>query len=514
MKQFMLVPLDGAASVDGKYDARTYNIAGAGDSWRVGGMPVLNGRVGLMLRAHDRANGATDYPTPYRIAVYVDGKEVFSSVSNRLQDTLNFHIRIDRDHELMKAKKGEFRKLFREEGNLLEIYAPRDPEAGVLSAARLGAGEKKLLIVAQDVAGNKSMLTMKVMITAEMDLDHEQSGTDLTLLSRQWQGKESAAGVAVDLKRYRGSSIRAVSIDAFGNRVEHATWCPGPLKGSAGRLYTRRQILYDQIVYDLKTAAPFAAPPEVFLAQGGREEKGLVIPINDSEYRAVLTAWEGFSGSGTIIVRYGMGEKHIEWTDSIRGTLISAAQGGQLRSSDGRFVMSFAPADVHRSMLLTVDRAGGDSATSYVVGPVGQTLAGRPLVSITPDPGMKKPLIAAAWPIKKYADVKLPNSAGAKVGRYLGTFTLVNDTVGPEILVNIAPKSREPVRIAVKDSLSGVDWNSVIARIDSTIVPLEFDENRGLLVLPLESFKQSGRGELSVRVLDKAGNESIVRRKL
>ncbi|MDX9759383.1 MAG: M23 family metallopeptidase, partial [Bacteroidota bacterium] len=534
MKQIMLVPLDASASVQGNFDGRTFNVRGAGDRWRVTGTPVLRGRVGVMLRAHDRANGATDYPTPYRIALYVDGKEVFSSVSNRFQDTLNFHIRIDRDHELMKARKGEFRKLFREEGNLLETYAPRDRDAGVLTAARLGAGERTVMIVAKDVEGNTSVLTMTVMLTAEMGLAHSVDGTRLALKTRgetalllleeksssgwtvrqQWPGKDANAGVAVDLKMYRGKSIRAVSVDAFGNRVEHATWTPGPRKESAGRLYTRRQILYDQIVYDLKTAVPFGAPPEIVLSQGGRDEKGVVIPISENEYRAVVTAWPGFRGKGRIHVRYHMGETEITWPDSLDATLISAAEGGRLRSADGRFVMDFAPADVHRSMLLTIQRAGGDSMVSYGVGPVGQPLAGRPTVVITATAGMKTPIILPTWPIKKYADLNIPNAAAARVGRYLGSFTLVDDTVGPVVLITIAPRSREPVRISVRDTLSGVDWNSVVVRIGDAIVPFEFDENRMLLVLPRDVFTQSGRGELRVRVLDKAGNETVVRRKL
>ncbi|MBE0644025.1 MAG: M23 family metallopeptidase [Bacteroidetes bacterium] len=534
MKQLMLVPLDAASSVDEKYDQRLYNVSGARDTWKVAGLPVLRGRVGIMLRAHDRAEGATDYPTPYRIALFVDGKEIFSAVSNRIQDSLGFHIRIDRDHTLMKDKKGEFRKLFREEGNLLETYWPRDPIAGVFSAAHLGAGEKKVRIVTQDLQGNKSTLTMTVMIAGDAALTYERKGTDLSMkteghcamllleeegakgwtTARQWQGSESAAGVQVDLKRFRGSDLRAVTVDAYGNRTVHATWSPGPLRGSAGRLYPRRQVLFDQIVYDLKTAAPFSDPPLVSLVQGEREEQGVVIPISTNEYRAVLTAWPGFGGDAKVIVRYGMGEKEIEWTDELRAFHVSATLGGQVRSKDGRFVMSFAPADVYRDMLLTVEKKGGDSSTTYTVGPEEMPLAGRPVVSITPDPGMKHPLILAPRPIKKYEDVNLPHSVGARIGRYLGSFTLTEDNTPPTVLVNIAGKSREPVRIAITDSIAGVDWESVVVRIDKAIVPLEFDERRGLLVLPYDVFKEFGRGELSVSVKDKVGNETLVRRKL
>ncbi|MBR9974743.1 MAG: hypothetical protein KFF77_04125, partial [Bacteroidetes bacterium] len=209
-----------------------------------------------------------------------------------------------------------------------------------------------------------------------------------------------------------------------------------------------------------------------------------------------------------------MGEKEIEWSDSLTATLVSAAEGGQLRSDDGRFVMNFAPGDLHRSMLLTVARCGGDSVTGYLVAPEGQPVAGRPVISILPDPGMRTPVVTAAWPIKKYADMKLPHSAGARVGRYLGMYTLVDDTDGPKALLQISPRSREPVRISVTDSVSGVDWNSIVARIDQAIVPLVYDERRNLLVLPYDVFKDSGRGEFSFSVRDKAGNETVVRRKL
>jgi hypothetical protein len=398
----------------------------------------------------------------------------------------------------------------------------------------MGAGVKKIIIVAQDLQGNKSMLTMQVMVAGDAALQSTASATDLTLKTTgdcammlleekgekgwipalQWQGKESASGVSIDLRRYRGSSIRAVTVDPFGNRIEQATWMPGPLKGSAGRLYTRRIVQYDQIVYSLKTALPFTTPPEVMIRQGDREEKGVVIPLAPDEYRAVLTAWDGFAGDAKIFVRYHMGEKEIEWTDTIRAYHISAKRGGQLRSQDGRFVMSFAPADLHRDMLLTLEKTGGDSSDTYTVGPEGTPVAGRPLVSFLPKAGMKKPLITAPRPIKKYEDVNLPHSTGARMGRYLGSYTLTEDTTAPDVLINISLKSREPVRIFVEDSLAGVDWTSIVASIDKAVVPLEYDERLNLLVLPYEVYKEIGRGEFSFRVKDKLGNETIVQRKL
>ncbi|MBR9978311.1 MAG: M23 family metallopeptidase [Bacteroidetes bacterium] len=534
IRQLMLVPLDATSSVDDSYEQRLFNPAGTDNTYRIAATPVLRGRIGIMLRAHDRAEGATDYPTPYSITLYVDDVETFSTVSNRFQDSLGFHIRIDRDHNLMRARKGEFRKLYREEGNLLETYAPHHPEAGMLSAARVGVGEKLLRIVARDLAGNTSTLQWRVMIAAPVDLAYSREGTTLTLRTsgdcaslllegknsgtsdviRQWPGEVSAMGVTADVRSYSARGVRAVTVDRFGNRFVHATWSTADPRSTAARLYPRRWFAYDQIVYVLKAAAPFFSPPAIRIRQGEREGEGVLIPVDDNEYRAVLNTWPGFSGKAHIEVRYSIGEKELVWTDELTAHHINATLGGQLRSEDSRFVMSFAPGDVHRSMLFTVECVTGSNESSYRIEPSDQPLAGRPLVSITPTPGMRRPIVLVPRPQRKYRDVFLPYSTGAIVARYPGVYTLVDDSVGPEASIAVALNSREPVRIAVRDSLSGVDWNSVVARIDDVIVPLEYDERRNVLVLPLDVYKTTGRGEFSFSVRDKAGNTTVLRRVL
>ncbi|MDT8325467.1 MAG: M23 family metallopeptidase, partial [Bacteroidota bacterium] len=536
LKQLCIVPLDAATSIDGKWEEKFENIRGSGSSFRVGDMPVIRGRAGLMLRAHDRAGGATDYPTPYKISVYVDGSEEFTTVSNRFSDTLGFHIRIDRDHWLMKRRKGEFRKLFREAGNHLETYWPRDAEAGVLSATSLGSGEKRLLIAAEDLDGNRSLLSMTVMLVAEMGLEHRIEGNALSLRTtgdcaallleqktgaewkeiRRWDRAEAAAGVRMELRRHREGSLRAVTVDAHGNAAVQATWMPGAPKHSAGRLYPRREIHYDEIVYDLKVAAPFAAPPRVRITQGTRTEEARVFPLDDDSYRAVLPTWPGFSGEAEVAVDYRVGRKEVHWKDQIEGFHISARYGGQLRSRDGRFVLSFAPGDVYRSLLCTLDAAALDSAASWTVGPADTPLAGRPLASVIAGRRGSSLLLTADYPVKNYGAVSLPRSpaVAARFGRFLGTYHLRHDEVGPDISVAFALRSREPIRIAIRDSVSGVDWNSIAVYIDRALIPVEFNERRNVLVVPYDVYKSIGKGTVTVRARDRLGNSTVIKRKM
>jgi hypothetical protein len=536
IKQLCIVPMDAASSIDGTWEQKIENVRGAGSSFRVNDVPVIRGRAGLMLRAHDRAGGATDYPTPYKITVFVDGGELFSTVSNRFSDSLGFHIRIDRDHWLMKSRKGEFRKLFREEGNRLETYWPRDPDAGVLSAATLGSGEKRLLIVAKDLAGNRSMLSMTVMLVAEMGLTHDLRGTELSLQAtgecaallleektggdwkemRRWNAAEAGQGVHVDLRRKREGSLRAVTVDPHGNAVAQATWMPGAPKHSAGRLYPRREIRYDEIVYDLKVAAPFAAPPRVRITHGERTEEGRVFPIDDDHYRAVLPTWPGLAGTAEIAVDYRVGRKEVHWKDHVDGFHISAQFGGQVRSADGRFVLSFAPGDVFRSLLCTLDAHAADSVQAWTVGPADMPLAGRPLASVLAGRKGSALLLQAEYPVKNYGMVResaSPAIAG-RFGRFLGTYRLRYDDVGPEISVAFAFRSREPIRINITDSVSGVDWNSIAVYIDRALIPVEYNERRNLLVVPHDVYRSIGKGTLTVRAKDRLGNTTVVKRKM
>lgn len=536
MRQLCVVPLDASSSVDGKFDQQLYHVAGSGTSWRVKAVPVINGRAGLMLRANDRANTASDYPTPYKMTLFVDGKEILSTVSNRFSDSLGFHIRIDRDNALMKKKKGELRKLYREEGNQLETYWPRDTEAGVLSAAHLGTGQKRLMIVAEDLAGNRSMLTMTVRIETDMRLDHAFSGSALSLktndacsqllieekgnrgwdLLKHWEGSTASSGVELDLTRFRGATLRAVTIDSTGNSVVQGYWNPGVSKRSAGRLYAKHHIRFDEVIYDLKLAVPFVAPPQVEIAQGGVTKAGRVFAIAPDHYRAVLPTWPGFAGQGVVRVTYSAGRNPITWTDKVEGFHISATSGGQLRSPDGRFVMSFAPNDVYRSMLCTVTPLSDSAGTRWNVGPSDIPLAGRPLVSILPAKRSAYMIVSAPRPTKNYGSVDIPNSpaVAGRFGRWLGSYGLLHDEVGPEISAGFAFRSREPIRIFVSDNASGVDWNSVAVYIDKFLVPVEYDERRDILFVPHDVYKDIGKGMLTIRAKDRLGNVAVFKKNM
>ena len=137
IKQLCFMPMDALSTVNGRSEPLTVTVAGSGNAYRLSSIPALRGRVGILLRAHDRANSAEDYPTPYLLAFQIDGTPFFESRFDRIQEEFGWHIRIDRDHWMMKLKKGEFRKLYREEGNALWVYHADTSDDGVLVGASM-----------------------------------------------------------------------------------------------------------------------------------------------------------------------------------------------------------------------------------------------------------------------------------------------------------------------------------------------------------------------------------------
>jgi hypothetical protein len=536
IRGLMLVPLDAASSIDGQWEAKQYTPAGATSAWTVRGLPVLRGRVGILLRAHDRANDATDYPTPYRLRLLVDGKECFSSTAMRFADSLAWHIRIDRDHELMQSRKGEFRKLYREEGSLLEFYFPHTRDAGVLDARILGSGRKALTIIAEDLAGNTSTLLMNVALAHDIPLRMEANETHLSMsvedrtvcrrvllldntgtparTLHSWSPAEAAKGISLDLRPYQGRTLRIVAEDSSGYEQVRSIFVPGSGSRAAGRLYQRRVIQYDEIIYDLRLSSPFSAPPQMRMVVGEQEVQGRVFPVDASRYRAVIRARDGMRGKARIELRYAVASREIVWTDSLEFQHISARRGGQIRSNDGFFVLNFAPGDVYRSMICQLDESGSGDGRRFAVTPSHIPLAGRPMASFRIREEMRGVYMSVQAPMRKYNERRDAVTLSARIGRFLGAYAAAIDTVGPVISVDIARRSREPVRIVVRDTLSGVDFSSIVVRIDGSIVPLHYDERRAQLYVPAPVFRQYEGKEVSVLARDRVGNESTVTRKL
>jgi murein DD-endopeptidase MepM/ murein hydrolase activator NlpD len=528
--QLCYMPLDASSSVDGRYAPRVLTLrrSGAG-AWSSDERPVLRGRVGVLVRAHDRATDATDYPTPYRLRLLVDGAPRFVSTCAGFEDTLGFSIRIDRDHWMMQKSQGEFRKLYREKGNRLPFYRSSDPGDGVLVDHTVVPGTRKLTIVAEDIAGNSVTASAFCVMAADVHLGAWSSGGGAWTLKlpdtahvaslrietqtgagwqeiKAWKSGELLRGVTVPASMLSGGVSRVVSTDAAGVTTTQMFLSPHADRSDAP-LSVSRTIVFDEIVYTLHAAAPFAQPPVAEIRQGSRSALAEMISQRPDEYRVVFKTWQGFDGEAGVRIRCRTGAEERSWRDTLRATCVDPVEGGRVVSRDGGCTLRFLPGDVYRPMLVWIAGATGDSVRTYQAMPDDVPIPGRPLVTFTRS-GSARAYLTAPRPVRKYGDAGDPTgrTVSARFGRFLGRYSLRMDGTAPQI--TLAGAGRGVLRFRIEDAGAGVDAGSIVVRSGGAVVPVELNEGSHVYSVPPDMRQMLASGEAVISVSDLLGSRA------
>ncbi len=532
----ILQPLDALSSVDGKNERLFLTPKQS----RLPGNPVVAGCVGILVRASDLANEAKSGFTPYKLELFVDGKKHFDVTFNRIQDSLSWHIRIDRDHELMRAMKGEYRKLYREEGNLLSVYTPDIPGAGELIADSLGAGRKEIAIVATDVSGNSTRVAGTITVARppaftasigdssdlHVHLDDPAACSAVQIDARtpsgNWETLHRLAGSSlladnrIPLGRAAVRLLRIEAFDKAGSASPPHFLAPSSLSAQSG-IRLQRSIRYDEIVYRITSASVFAGAPVVTVEQNGREGKGIVEALSPSEYKAVVKGWPGFSGRAKVTVTARIGGKDTLASDELTLFDITAREGGEIHSGDGKFSARFRPGDVVRSMFCWVEKTASDSGAGYSLFPEETPLAGAPTVQFALPPGGAgaHSYIKAVHPgISMRHSIAQVNGNGAatvsaRFGYFLAQYILKNDQTPPVIQIGFSGRKSAVCAILPTDTGSGIDAGTLKAYVDGKLANVEYSERRSCFVIPPDVCPK-GAKSVTVTVADRAGNVSTV----
>ncbi len=530
-RQICFMPLDARSSVNGK-SAPLLLDASRRDSkgYLIAAKPVLSGRVGVLVRAQDRAQDAQDAPTPHALLLSLDAKPFFESRFDRVQDDHSWHIRIDRDHWLMKAKKGEFRKLFREEGNTLSVYIDHGNCDGELSVESAPAGERRLRIDAKDISGNASSLRIAVVIAPErspelrfkdgaltVSLPDARGAAALALFAdagkgrwrevRRWKTPESGEAQLYETSGTR-STWKAAALSADGVELS-AAFASNLWDGGDARISTTMETRFDEIALTVAGRRPFDGKPYVTVTQGRETRQAEVFWEGPGRVRAVLKAWQGFAGDAVIRTSASIGGVAAEAEERINMTLVSTESGGSVKSGDGKCVIDFGPRDVYRSMLVAL--RGSDDASGracYEAAPDDVPLAGKPVVRVRSATEESNACFIKAH--NSFAHLRFDRrgeagrgAAAGAFGRLLGRYCLLADAAGPEISVS---PGRGGLEIRITDSLSGVDPESIRVRAGGIALPLEFSEAGRAYLLPRSIARAVKDKTVLVEASDLMGN--------
>ncbi len=140
------------------------DLSGSGGNYRLpNGVDTLvapAGRVGLALKVYDHMDGVPNWNGIYALSMYVDGQLHFGFRMDEIVDGETRYLNAHLDYAAQKEANSYFNRCFVLPGNRLSIYR-MDETKGWLE---LPPGvRKKILLVAEDVEGNRSELAFDLV---------------------------------------------------------------------------------------------------------------------------------------------------------------------------------------------------------------------------------------------------------------------------------------------------------------------------------------------------------------
>ena len=161
-----LSPLDPASRVAGKERPWVGNARRTRIHEYVSRGPMrVSGLIGVSVRVMDQSDSPRYRTGAYRFETFLDGEPFFTLAKKFFPDDDVNDIGWYYDRTARLRRLGRFEKLYIDPGNRLPFYDRLPEGAGIIQTATLAPGRHKLKIAAWDLAGNKSDLTISLVVS-------------------------------------------------------------------------------------------------------------------------------------------------------------------------------------------------------------------------------------------------------------------------------------------------------------------------------------------------------------
>jgi len=572
MQYLALRPLGVGSKVNGSTEPVVFPLSfdSHKNIYRLHEAPKVEGEIGLELSVYDKMETSHFKFGIYRLKLYLDDRLVFASRYDNFSFENTHKIELDRDFELRKREGKKFYKLFVEEGNDLPIY---DPTEGKLNTEISKPGPHQIEIKAFDALGNFSTLAFSLIfdfsplilscsleeddgkqkIRVQFDDSDDVVGEimveESSLNKIFWEeikkeniGKsrgEYTVQLAEKLDKPALLRIRVKdSLGAFSEQkylLVNLDQLEGSNKGDSLNLDYNYNFKDNFFIFDLKFNQILRGVPELALKSGGfnfdplfYEQTGeksywAVFPFFLKEQKVMTLSINGVNiyGDSTVL------------EETIPLAIITKTFGGTGVSPDGQAKVEFEPDVVYSDINVSIhtekikcESKHKPTGKIYSFEPSTVPFNGWAKISLKYPQGRCDPHKLGLYELMgekswRFVGQELDTLNRAMEGevRYLSAYALLEDTLPPKVRkVSISEgkriKSRRPKITAVlKDDLSGIGSDQdVLIQLDGEWMIPEYDPEKRVLftrpILPLTL----GKHLLTIRVKDRAGNETKVKR--
>jgi hypothetical protein len=570
MNYLAIRPLDVAAKVNGSVQPVIFalNRDVQEGLYRLAEIPVMEGEIGFELSAYDRMRENGFNLGVHAAELYWDDTLLFSSRYDRFSFENTGKIELDRDFELRKKHGKMFYKLFLEEGNDLPIY---ERAGGRIGPGTAEPGPHQVEIRVFDAAGNSSALLFTVVFdrsptilscsyekengeqTIRVGYEDTDDGIAEVLVERSgldeigWEEikQEKASGplgeLSVPLVRAldRPVLLRIRLKDGYGasSAPRYLAVNGEQLQRQEGQDSLKVEHKYDFrdsfFIFDLEFNQLLPDLPRFSLLAGGFAFDPVLSEQSDEKRcRAIFPFTFAQASEITLLIEAAnlFGDE-LELVKKIPITIVTKSFGGAGVSPDGMARVNFGADVVYKDLSVMVQAEKMEFEAkhkllgkAYSFEPSTVPLNGRARVSLRYpegdcDPrkvGLYESTGEGGWRLVDQELDTLEMTVSGKV-RHLSTFALLADTLPPKISkVSLRQgrrisAERPRITAVVKDDLSGIgNDEDILVEIDGEWMIPEYDPEKNVLltrpVLPLAP----GKHLLSIRVRDRAGNESRI----
>ena len=122
LKSVAFVTRDEASRVNGSFGRFPFEVIKVNGKYTTRKPIELSGSIGMEVYHYDNQNGSYSRNGIPEIIMFLDGDTVFHQVKERMSFSLNRNILVHYDYPLYQSTRRKYNRLFREDGNELDIY--------------------------------------------------------------------------------------------------------------------------------------------------------------------------------------------------------------------------------------------------------------------------------------------------------------------------------------------------------------------------------------------------------
>ncbi len=482
VKAIAVSPLSPGSHVDGDFMPKVVSVTkNQNGIYMVNDTLEVWGRIGIAVSAFDVAVRGWNRFSPYRLNLSLDDSLIFTVQYDYFDSRFTHHVDLDRDYRLYKWKLGLFQKLYLDKGNELPFYKPDNKGAGEIFCIKETTHVFKIEV--SDFFGNRS----------------------------------EVRGV---LKSVPLSKVRAQRIATYFSDPETSID-----NDSLPDIEVEKFFIDDVVRFYIHSDCDLNRLPILSVSLDSDEGSIIdLVPLNRKEFVGSFYIRDRFAKSLTSELYWGpFSGKNLKKRDLLRIFPLSPVEKSYILSPDSLCWVTFFPGSLYReefgrSEVDELDCTANVIDRSYTFYPVDVPLKSSVLIStflISSKDSRKR------IGIYKIDDEGRPHFQGSKYRKgilsawttSLGTFTVLQDTVKPEILYvhpdsgAVISDSCPLIEVGFIDTLSGVAGEeNYIIKLDGIPLIIEYEHYRERGIHKISEPLSQGKHQLDIMIRDRAGN--------